>query len=241
MPVGQPDWSPTGQAPVVTGNFDSAELAVRLGSAVNYDRTGKLLFSDVFTRYDGLYTATKIGAVVGPAVDTNIAEYADSSLLSTIPLGVGNRITLGRLLRTWQNENLSVEAGFYTDQIPNRFSVRFQQNVDGVAANAIVIIDTAGTRLRYLDSAAAYQTITTLTTTPLTYKFFSAIKLDVDFTNNEYRGVWLNDVFYNLSNITLRTIANASPNHQLIEIACDGNAGSALAFYLDRILVTVDY
>jgi hypothetical protein len=240
MPVGQPDWYASGQSQDLSTSIDIGELAARLGSAINYDRTGKLLFQDTFTRLDGLWVVTDGGISVAPAVDTTYAEYDDSALKTTLNIGVANYFVLSKYFRMWQDSFLSIEISNYSAFRPDAIKVAITKVQDQIAQYFNAWFYSGLTALKVLKTGLAWDVVFTGHTYEYDTHRFNTIKLDVDFANNYYRQVSVDDKVYDLSTYESHQAAFATPNVCLIDLSFYGHATQALVHYLDRVILTID-
>lgn len=240
MPIGRPDWYSSGLSEISATLDDMAELAVRLGSAVNYDRTGKIIFIDTFTRFDGLYTVTSSGVASGPAVTSTIAETDNSSLHTQLSLGIANNVSIARSSRTWSGKVLSIEVGFNCDVLPDQIYFTCGNVVDGYFYNGIIRVTSAGTLFEVYDNASGYVTFETASYTPLLNLAFNAMKIAVDMSTKKYLYFRLNNVEYDLTQYNLYSGIDLSADYISNVIKVFGNSGSVLNFYLDRMIITED-
>ena len=240
MPVGTPDWYSSGQSSEVSSSIDIGELAARLGSAVNYDRTGKLLFQDTFTRLDGLWTVSDHGISVAPAVDSAIAEYANSALKTTLNVGVANYFMLYKYFRMWPNSYLSLEIANYSAFRPDVIKIAITKIYNQVAQYFNAWFFDGMTALKVLASGLVYTTVFSGHTYEYDTHRFNTIKLDLDFGANYYRQIGVDDKLYDLSAIASHQGNLAAPNVCLVELYFYGHATQALVHYLDRVIMTID-
>lgn len=240
MPVGQADWTPSGQSPIQTASVDIGELAARLGSAVNYDRTGKLLYQDTFTRLDGLWAVVDGGYSAAPAADTARAEYGGSSLKTTLQVGTAKYYGLSRYFKTWQDEKLSVEIACNFNFMPNLIHLGFSTYKEQVSQIAAIELRNNCTELYVLVSGLTYTAVFTGHTYELTTARFNTIKLDIDFSTLYYRQLRIDDKLYDLSSYAVHEGTLAVANQSLIDLSFYGHATQAVVHYLDRVIFTID-
>ena len=241
MPVGRPDWYVTGQSNVIETDFDTGELAARLGSCVNYDRSNKVIYLDNFTRLDSLYQITNVGVGVPLAINTNYAIYGGSSVSAQINLGAANNLQIYRPVRLWEDSRLSFEVAILWDQIPSVFNMTFYYSLGNLTYEPMIQIITGGTVLQVRDSLGLWHTLETFGTSIFTSSLWLTMKLQVDTENHDYISFRLNENYYDPSAYGYTTTPIVRPNQTLPYLRVWGNAGAALTFWLDHWLVAEDY
>lgn len=240
MPIGNPDWYRSGQSATVQSGIDTHELAVRLGSEVNYDRTGKVMFRDVFTRFDGLYVVTKNLITSGPLPDTIKAEYGGSSAKTVHQANNNAWVLIERSLRSWDGAKISAEIGLHTTRIPTQVILRMYQNFNNMQYQAECGFDTTGTRIYYKNSAGVSTELLTYASSPWQFLMFHALKMDLDLSLGQYARIRFNNKLFDMTGIPIQQGGGAGPERLIVQLAIYGTVAGAMDSHLDRIVITED-
>lgn len=240
MPIGQADWSRSGQSANVGVGLDTSELAVRLGSSVNFDRTGKVLFQDNFTRLDGLWSITSLGISAAPAVQNAIAEYYDSALSFALVAGSGNFVRMQRRFRSWRNTRLSLEVSAHHSGAPsmvyfniwkydgtNVYTVRFQ-------------LITGCTVVQYMDNTGNFVTLDTLSPAFFFEDHFHTLKIDFDGYLHEYVRLRLDELTYDMAGIPLFFAPSTELPRLQLDMYFYGMNLVVNTWYVDHVIITED-
>jgi hypothetical protein len=240
MATGLPDWSIAGYSTLDVPNFDNNELAARLGSEYVLNRAGRVLFRDLFTREDTLYTQTSLGLTTPPAVSTLGSIYGNSSLLTVIGAGAANFIKFTRKIRTRYLARLSLEVGVWMNAAPSNFALNIRQYGIGNNNEAEIRYQANATEIERLDNAGVYVSVDSLTNAYLGLNMFSSLRLEIASPVGWYKTFRANDRLYEFNNPEMNNAFISGPLHMEFSIQCNGRAAGALNFVLDYVLVTED-
>lgn len=240
MPVGQQDWSSSGQSPTVSTTFDVGELAARLGSSVNYDRSGRLLMADTFQALNGMWVKTTSGVIIDPIIDYTYWEYDFSSLETLIDVGASNNFSLTRHLRTWQDSKLSLEMAFYYDHPPANVYITFGQILDQVQYVGQIRFTNSMQECQLTTGNAGTVTLFSAASFIFGTGRFATLKYDINMANLYQRLLRIDDKSYDLSAYTLGSSALGLPNETFVQIRVYGHASLEVDFFIDRVILTID-
>ena len=240
MPRGTPDWYNAGQSNIAVSLSDMGELAVRLGSPVSFDRSGKTIYFDEFSHFDGLYTVSNSGGVSDFQADTARYEYGGGSAKAVIGVGTANWCNLTRYFRMWGGKYLSCEIALNTDYIPNILGFTIDVVYQGILHYAIVkIIDDMKT-FQVFRTGGVYETFKTFTTTPYVTTMFNVLRLIYDIEEETYVGFTFNDQTFSLTDYVLHTTTDNSGHKFLFTLVVFGHSTQQLSAWLDRIIISED-
>lgn len=240
MPIGTPDWSRAGLSANVVASFDVAELAARLASPVNYDRTGKTVHIDTFEHVDGLVTLAASGAAVAPARDTAVYEFGGGSVKTTLNIGASNYTQILKFIRTWEGERLSVEIAFVTLSIPDKVLIDFYHWYNTVGYLGSIYLDNGCTEFTIEDGTLGTTVIESFSGSILRTYIMNIIKIVMNPTTGMYVKGNFNSHDWDLSDYELQPQASDSKDFAYLDFKIYGNAASQLVSYVDRIIFSED-
>jgi hypothetical protein len=238
MGHGTPDW--WGAAPKETtyALVDMAELAARLGSVVNYDRTGGVLAIDEFT--EGLTTISDVGAPTQGSVYPSIAGTKGKGIALCMHALAGAQYSaaFGKYLPFYVLGGLGIEMSFAFDTNLGYFEYwayvcdGTNQGISGVRYNH----PTGQILVR--DSSGNFQVIGTPGQVYYDPKAFHTLKLVVNTLTGKYVRVRFNGYTYDASAYTPQV--SGWPFEKYIQvIAKIGQTGSsAMIAYVKNMIVT---
>jgi len=238
MPRGTPDWgeySPQGE---VSKSLDLAEIAVRLGSPVIYDRNGTVLFMDTFqyglirwvvnAKAECTISACDTKAIIGPK-SLKFAFSGTSTDLSyvglTPPFLYFNRNGY-EITAMWDDPYifLILDGQLYYNGNNYGFGVK---------------IAPVAHKL-YVWGATDWITVASDINIDATGDVWYFIKLVVDAVNAKYVGLKLNDRFFDLSAYTPKIQASSEPNMLCLFIQAFQTAAQAGNVYVGSTILTIN-
>lgn len=240
MPIGRPDWSSTGKSDNVATTNDTGELAVRLGSAINFDRTGKVLFATDFPSLNN-FLWVAIGTLTQkPHITSSKFYYGVSSLHAISAAGNTNGLQVSYKGRTWANSKLSFEYGIYTDFLPSQMILNIVRYLPGIrryfsiqfvnSMSDIQVMQADGTYVKFVDTSASQWP----------QSMFNDIKLDFDLETNTYTRFRLNSNTYDLSAYGTFTDASSTADYIEANLYIYSPITLPLNIYLDHFSYTED-
>jgi hypothetical protein len=240
MPIGRPDWYNVGQSNVIDTMSDMAELAVRLGSPVNYDRSGKTIVYDVFDRLDGLYTITDNNAITLWSLENSRLEYGANSLYTQLNINEANWSRVTRDFRLWGGKYLSLEISLNYDYVPHQIVFSFNTYFEDVLRTVSIQLTDDLTTLNVYDSTGTFQTFDTLSAEPTIETIFNVLRLIYDIENNQFVAFAVNNTIWGLTDYDLRTQTSVAVDHLYFALTVYGHATQALQCWLDRLIISED-
>lgn len=240
MPIGRPDWYDAGKSNILSSMSDMAELAVRLGSPISYDRSGKTIFYDVFERIDGVYVFAESGVGTGHALNTTYSQYGGSSVLTIINAGAANYVNVARNSRAWRGDFLSFEVGILSNRIPDQFTLTFTVYLDGVRYIAAIDIRDDFKDFYYYNTGAAFVLFAEETIPSYGVNVYNVLRLIFNIKELKYVGFTINEQGYDLSAYNVYQVATGASNAINCALRCYGDAAGALSFYLDHLVISED-
>jgi hypothetical protein len=238
--VGRPDWYLSGLSKNIASVNDTGELAVRLGSPVNLDRTGKVIYVTTFPTRANINTVTAGVINVGPKINARRFLYGCSSYYAQLATGLANAIAISYKGRVWKNTLLSVEAGFLTSEIPSYVYLQLVVRVGAIQYNYIVRWHQTVPALEILVPPGVYVPFATTTAYYSTNNLWNHIKLDVDATLNQYVRFRFNGDIYDLSTYVPNTAVAAEPDSIECGITVYNHILNNNDVYYDYLIITED-
>lgn len=240
MPQGRPDWYNAGKSESVSSMEDMGELAVRLGCAVNYDRTGKVIWADDFTHFDALYQLLGAGIAVNWARDVTQFESGDASLSGQLNAGAANWIGLMKYCRGWQLATLSLEVAVCCDWEPDHIYIQLRKYQPGEAGWGQILVDVNAGTLSVQHDAGAWSQFATPDFQLWSNVFYMPFKVDIDLATMTYVRFRAGESVYDISDYNLVAVAPVAQRYLMGYIYVYGNAGNPLTVWLDRFIFTED-
>ena len=238
MPHGYPPWSGISKQTVFSIPIDLAELAVRLGSPVTFDRRGDVVYIDSFEHGHHKWIASFGGTGGGVQVSHDTARTGAYSIKLITGKAAGGHGSLDGYHPRPVLSKVGLEASFapisadpttylslfhYTGEGCYRFQVRY---------------DYANEKLQYLDDAATWQDLATGLAFYPNRTSFNLLKVVADLEDNEYERVLFNDVTYPLQDVAAFYVAGASAPYLLVGVSAKGDASDNYTVYVDDVIIT---
>jgi len=230
MPRGQPDYGAY-QAKRVTATLaDMGDLAVRLGSIVEYDRRGDIVylddFEDTIFKWNGV--ATGIGYV---RLDSTHVKSGSQAVILYTDAAIGNIATLSKRFTRLGTERLGIEIRF-SEMNPGCDFYFLISYWDGTLGYRARLWYDQSTQNLYVESipAVGWVLVANVGRLRIGENLWYPVKLVVDFINHQYIRVLYSDVEYTLPPIALPTFGDVGgvwlmAHFQLINIvAANHNA-----------------
>lgn len=238
MAHGTPDYNLT-NAPATTFRVsDMGELAVRLGSIVNFDRRGDVVWLDDFehTTGHGSFGAGGLGAA--SAHSTGAAKSGDQSLLLTAGSNGARTALLQKALPAPVPGPIGNESSWLLGSDAERFSVATQFN-DGATVQIFEVRYVyADQAFYYLNAAGAYVALTPGVRLFPAAIDWASVKLVVDLRTAAYVRLQVNDRTFTLPGVAGQTMAIAATPYLLTTWTLVGRAGFNDTAFVDDVIIT---
>lgn len=220
-------------------SIGNAELAARLGSPMRYDRRGQVLLMETFETGLQRWSKTEYG--------TNAAVTHDptSSLTGGYSVKLENGDAALNYAEIHHHSGVrpvgrtGISAAFALSAVIDTLSMFFDEYRATELVHAGVRFLESGSKLQYLDSAAAWQDIAVWTPADRADKCYNQVKLVVDLDAEEYVRVLANGTEYDLSGTAVRVTAGSYNPYYSVVLKFIGRAGDTDYCYIDDVIVTV--
>lgn len=235
---GTPDYRVTAGARTTFQLTDLAELAVRLGSPIRFDRRGDVIWWDDFECATERYDFELLGTGAAIARTTERAHGGEQSYkLTGGSDGDGIATLIGSEPAVIRGP-IGLEVAFNLPGTIDSFEIRLVEydGANGYYA-AIRWSDTAS-ELQRRDATAAYVAVAAAIDLPVNKPTWMVLKMVVDLSDHTYVRAILNDRCYNLSGLTYETFSDGRAPR--LDFTCQTNsrAGSNDVVYVDDLILT---
>ncbi len=216
----------------------AAELAVRLGSIVTYERRGQVIFMDGFEDGDAPWYPH---AIVGSGeywLSTSEARSGMFSYRIRATGGADTRQDIDLYRSIPYLSNLGIEFSVSADTESNIIQLYWEIRGISKGIYAGLRIDVENNLAYYLNSAGGW---TQLTSDWLVYcdpGLFTTFKLVVDPKAQKYVRLLTADRTYDMSTIAAQAIGASNVSYSLLHLGQLGKATAITAIWLDDIILT---
>ncbi len=240
MPIGSADWYKSGLTANIPGSADNAELAVRLGSPVSFDRTGKLLYADYMLGYKINRTVVVNGVIPLNYISNEKYETGASSLKWQGITGVNGSGYVTFNSRIWPSERVSIEAGIASDRVPSVIILSMSLSYNGVSNYFAARLANYGFDVDYKIEGSTWLSAFDGIRTMYVLDSFNSIKFDVNLVSKELLRFRCNDKIIDFVNAVSVDGVAALPNQIIYYVQCLYSSQGSYDGYLDRVLITED-
>lgn len=214
------------------------ELAACLGPAKRFDRRGQVIWLDGFEA--GVFKWVALASGFGAAVDAdpNYARTGGYSCKLTGGSDSGRSMSILRILPYPVLSRMGFECSWAFDSDLDRLSLAGKM-FDGTNQHTPTVrYDYVNKKLQYLDENNAWVDIViSLDLYRPQYPFWTW-KLVVDFENEKYARLLVNETAHDLSNIAYYKTASALTSQLQVEIYNYSTAGNNAIVYVDDVIIT---
>ena len=217
---------------------DMAELAARLGSIATFDRAGRIVWLDDFSKGLGSWITVTNGTGADVSLVTTYPEFPPFCVLMT---GGADDQRLALLIQYFAPQELSklgteLSAGFYSDW--DVFSI-IMYRFDGTTRyEASVRLDYGNSRVDIKDHNGVWQKIADLPNLRQGNGCYHKIKLVADFENNVYHRLVLNQRGYKITEYAMQESASGQGEHFQLHVSHVSRAGWNDAVRVDGVVIT---
>lgn len=240
MAKGTPDWYKAGLSQNVVAQFDVGELAARLYSPVNYDRTGKVFFIDTFDKLDALVETLSVGETAGPAFTDTVGEFGGGSILCSVAAGAGNGFTIKRYARAWVSQRLSVEWGFAVEDTIDNVSLYLGYDNLSTAYEGLFYFTNDCTEIWYGLAGGGFAHFDDVPGNAFHSNVMNVIKMVINPVNASYELLQMNDLTWDISGVALPSVGSVDKNHVYSTLGFLPNLTDAFTVYVDRVIFSED-
>jgi len=219
---------------------DLAELAVRLGSPVAYDRRGDVIWYDQFDYEVNnwfLFLGDAGDAVTAVTTYPYIGKYAAKLLTAGAALrgaGISGHLA-PPIVNKW-----GIECAVWFKQDYDSFTVQLIYQPGAVAYSTYVRLVDATGKIEIYDENGAWQEVGVFQTSSWSYALYHHLKLVVDFENECYSRVMLDAQDIDLSAYPLYSAAGGGVPINSFYIKFHGRVGQSDYAQLGYVIVTAN-
>jgi len=238
MGHGAPDFGVYAPKETIISIEDLGELAARLGSIVNFDRKGDVLWLDDFE--EGIDKWIKVltvdrGSILWSAAHSHNKGF--SALLTTGDTD-GDVVGISRWLPVLVLSKIGFETSFTIDDNVKFIDFIFYLD-DGSNKHYARIRHVRATHTwQYYDWEGNYQDLSPAISLYERDELFHTIKFVFDLTTGYYSHCKINDTTFDLSSYKYRTISNGVSYYSYFYIRVENNAAVEATSYIDNAIVT---
>lgn len=233
-----PDYTTKYKMTTIFGNIDTAELAARLGSPFIHNREGNMIFYDDFEAENLHWDTATSGAGGAVALSTASAFMGEQSLKITGGSDTGKYGLAYRQLSLPVNTRLGYEVSF-TNNADLDYVLVSMTIFDGTNYHqGRIRFDQTNDKLYYYNSANTTIELDSDVIFLVGDFMYQPIKLVIDSSTNNYVRCIFGNKEYNMSNISLYQVADASNPYLYIDLWVGSNAGDNAYSYVDHAIVT---
>lgn len=217
----------------------NAELAVRLGSAVAYDRRGQVAFFEDFETGVGAWTFDKDGTLGAGALDPT----------TSLSGGYSYRLTGGSNGDRWAS--ISMTRGLaQVGRMGLEFAVAWGTDFDYVVGSLIlgdgtreylaqIRYDFDDEDLEVYNDLGAWVSVLDAAFSGTTKKAYNVLKFVIDTDSQKYERLLFNDQEVNLSDHSYEDVGLTAGEYTTVEIACYSHPFDNDVVYVDDIILTL--
>lgn len=238
MVRGQPDFGAYQRKTVGATLADMGDLAVRLGSIVDFDRRGDIVYLDDFE--DTILKWSQLGDAGGSAVlDSATAKSGSQSVKFTTGAFLNDNWTMTKSFVILGTLRVGIEISL-CDLGPNcdlTFSIAYW---DGAAGRQARIWFDRSASTFYIEDAVVgnWTLITTIGTMRVGEHLFYPIKLVADFTTNLHERFLFGGAEYDLSAIAIPPVALAGGEYFRARLNFNAAAAAIQNAWVDDFILT---
>lgn len=238
MAHGTPDWGITAPRSTIYSLHDMAELAVRMGSIVAFDRRGNVIFMDDFGRGAARVTVpfNVAPAEVFPASDYPLS--GPTHLVIKTGDSAGNQQSIVATIYRPVLAGVGAEIAFVPVTNLRTFEVVINEYDGTNYRNYHARYDHTDGKLYVLDSASVWQEVGSPGVLYTYLHCYTIIKLVVDFENQLYKRLLFNDVTYDLSAHSANVSASATSPHMRVQVYAYTDADASIEVRVDNLILT---
>jgi len=216
----------------------AAELAVRQGSIVNFDRRGNVVWMDDFEASTLKWTADFVGTGGSAGLSTDNAKNGDQCIKLVAGSDGGRQASLWKWLALPRTTRFGFEISMSFDV--NIEDIIFQMTVyDGTNKYFVRIkIDVVADGLYYWQGGISWGTLASSLGIRKHRTIFYTLKFVFDTSTWKWVRVLFQDEVFDLSDVSIYTSADAGNKGIWAKIEMTGKAGSNAYLYLDDFILT---
>jgi len=202
MAHGHEDFKRRTEIYITADDIDLNELAVRLGSIVNFDRRGNVIFANGFEQSIGAFRPTLVG--VGSEI-IQTADYVKNgaySLRCTVDASFGGTVNLARMQAIPENKRIGIELSFTWNPNIRIYDWSLWYYDGEVLYNPSVYMvpnSITNPMTLLLETPEGDIPLIPITNLKESVYFFHTLKLVADLDTKKYVRIILDDITYDIS------------------------------------------
>ena len=218
----------------------NAELAVRLGSCVSFQRSGDARFLDDFTAGLGMWETLTTGNGVTPELVTDHARFGGYAvkLAGTSGAAWTSYIRHYEPVYSYQRWGLSCWSTLFYTEGYFRMELKLY---DGTNLHHWGIrIDYGNQRFEYIDSGGNWSVMHDSVKFGTSDYMFHPLKMVIDVENNKYHHTYFDSYDWDDSNLSCYVKADAAYPHVEIILTAEGTEYGTSDVFVDGVVFTVN-
>lgn len=238
MPHGTPDFWGSAPKDITYGLADMGELAVRLGSYVNYDRRGEVIWANGFDQGGRDYQFTGTG--VGNDVYLTCDQALNGGLALVLKTGnaAGNISEVDKYLRYPELGGIGVEATFAPDSLTQCFYIWITLYDGAIKNDYIFLYDHVAGKVHIWDKTAGNTIVGTCGILRDVYQNYHQMKVVFNSLTGYYKRFMVDKHNFDISAYQGLVAASAVVRNMYISWYATGIGGGSSEVRLDNIIVT---
>lgn len=233
-----PDFSTKYRMSTVFGNIDDAELAARLGSIVNFDRAGNVVWLDDFEA-PTLKWDTSSSQNEGAVTLSALYPFLGSQCVKFYTTNnAASHAYMERTIHFPQNVNLGFQYNFTTPTNKGTIETYIKVYTGSWDYEFGFNYNTSDDKLYIYSIHGEYNELVDTVSLKVGAYTYNTIKLVIDLTEGSYRRLLLNNHTYPLTTSYGTSSADSTDAYILVRTRLIGHATGVNTFYLDNYVVT---
>lgn len=238
MPRGTPDFSNVLSSPTQHRLLDLGELAARLWSPVVVEQGGALFYMDDFANGLQSWVSTVAGTGAAVVLHAGFGNHGGFSAKLTGGSDGDGYASIWTLLPFPVLAYAGFESAWTLAEETKEFQIDVRLYTGALYLQATVWYSWASATIQYLDEDGNTATLATNVDLRDSDYLFHTMKLIIDFDNNAYHRVLLDQTSYDMKSIKMQAVANVTPASLRLWLKHYSNAGNNAISYLDSVIVT---
>ena len=238
MVHGTTDWGDRNPKKITYTLSDMAELAVRMGSFVNYDRRGEITWLNGFDQGGRDYQVTGTG--VGNEVYLTCDQALNGGLCLVLKTGIaaGNVSEIDKYLRVPELGGIGIEATFSPDTKTQSFYIWVTLYDGAIKWDFTWMYDHVAGTLHIWDKTLGNIIVGTPGILRDLFSNYHNFKVRFNTLTNKYMRASIDSMDYELSSYDARVTADATTPNMWVSWYATGIGGGSSEVRLDNVIVT---
>jgi len=226
--------SPINTYPVL----DLAELAVRMGSAANFDRSGQVVSVHDFTAGFAPWYHTGVGAIDTVYLTNDRAESGGVSVVCWTDDDILAGAGVLRKIPYLPDEALAFSAMLALDDLSGSGRVNIRVQLADLYYTFAVVYSAGDDTVYIITAEVGNLVIGPLSLLAENEHLFNMFKLSVNVSTLAYRSLTINDVIYPLAGYTANPTAFGGVPHIMLWSSIYGTVAGEQTVYMDNLVIS---